>query len=202
MGIRCHENLLIESFTTKQLKFYCCLRSECVYLGNGFFWLQTLMLWANPSLCSLLKAVHPEQPIGVSLFLLFRGFCSWHLLVAQSFPQWQLSNRYHRSLLKCACPEVLVYLGASPSSRVFLPNGGGKIIPSGRCTHISSSTYTNSASTFFFSFGGGWPLHNIWSLFPCSGGRWPLHTVKSLTFRNALDTLVAHFTNSSPKAFP
>jgi hypothetical protein len=75
--------------------------------------------------CFPFKAVHPEELIGVSPFLLFWGFCLWHHPVARSFLQWPLSNHYHRSLFKAAHPkrlasEVPVNPGASPSSEVFL----------------------------------------------------------------------------------
>jgi hypothetical protein len=42
-----------------------------------------------------------------------------------------------------------------PSSFFLLPNGEGKTIKSGWCSHISSSSYTKAASRLFFHFGGG-----------------------------------------------
>jgi hypothetical protein len=67
----------------------------------------------------------------------------------------------------------------------FFSNGGGKTIPSGRCSHIAGSFYAKATNRFFFCFRGGRPLHNV----------------HSLIFRNLLDLLAPCFTNSSPKAF-
>jgi hypothetical protein len=42
------------------------------------------------------KYFFPTEALGISLYLLSRGFCSWRLFpVARSFLQWSLSNRYH-----------------------------------------------------------------------------------------------------------
>jgi hypothetical protein len=79
----------------------------------------------------------------------------------------------------------------SPSSKVFflslclslsLPfNSGAHNSWSGRCPHLSGSSYANAASRFFFRFGGD--RHSI-----------------LLIFCNPLDIPAARFTNSSPKA--
>jgi hypothetical protein len=67
----------------------------------------------------------------------------------------------------------------------FFYSDGGKITPSGRWSHISCSSYANSATRFCFHFGGVRLLHNIQSLF----------------FRNPTVDLEIRFAIASPVVF-
>jgi hypothetical protein len=70
--------------------------------------MRRFQLSSHVSHFSLLKAVRPEYPNGVSPFISFGGFCSWcHFPWFRFFSglRWSLSSYYHRSLLMCARPE-------------------------------------------------------------------------------------------------
>jgi hypothetical protein len=127
------------AWTTQQFLqylFYCCL---CVFRalprnGSTCHFPPSLRLFVPNSL----SVCHPSFPRSLPVTSHLPTSCLDFSL------QWLLSSRYHCSLLKATRPKQLP--DKVPVDQVyqhhpvfFFSNGGGKTIPSGQCSHISSS---------------------------------------------------------------
>jgi hypothetical protein len=106
--------------------------------------------------CSLLKFIRPEQPTGISPFLLFRGCARDVCDLLRLRSPWLGSRSYYS-------PTAPV----PPSLRLLFPSGS--LI---RCKPVQVYHHLISEELcfwrLFFRFGEGRPLHNAQSLTSCS----------------------------------
>jgi hypothetical protein len=123
--------------------------------------------------CSLLKAIHPELPTGVTPFLLFRGLCLWCLWLVS------LSWLGLHDIYSPTSP-------AAPSLSLLIPRGSPIRCKPVQVYHHQSQSWVPLAPVYHNTYPGNYllglelgqfPLRAGWVIEPHSVTRVVAHTV-------------------------